>query len=619
MTVTTFLADRRVRWTAIGLGSLAALLVLGVAMFPFEMFRERLQTRLSERFGSAVTVGAIERQEPFSFHPTIVIRDVRVPQPGWAGQGDLARIATARLKIGALPLLIGRFNPRGLAISGMQLSLIRDANGRKNYDRDEQGKERPRGKPRLTGLTIADSRITYRDAKRDRSFDVGLASDPARGVRIAGTGMIRGGPVKIAATGPAIESFHGAWPFRAVIDGPKLQMSAAGTMDSPLDTGHMVLDATARADDLQTIDAVIEAGLFGTQPVKLRAHVRHDDHEWVISRLSGSIGRSQIAGNATVEKADGRSYIKGSLISSALDFNDFSSDEGRARGAAKARALGPRIVPDTKVDLTKLGHTDGQIDFRIDHLLFNSPMPFTTMRGTVSLDHQLLTIRPLQVGLTRGRISGSAVSNQRDGRRVPIVTLDLALSGSRIATFGGAGVIDAPLRGWLRLTGPGRTIRDAVGRSDGTIAFFAAQGTIPARAASLLGLDVGRGLLSDKAAVAGLRCMAIRLDAHGGIARVNPVLLDTTRSTANATGTVRLSDETVELQLNGAPKKGSLLRLDKPISVSGNFQSPTMMPPPNVASVGGVLRMLGNAIFGKQAPLATDVDCGALAARTLRR
>jgi uncharacterized protein involved in outer membrane biogenesis len=613
-----------VRWTAFGLGSLVFVLaivaVIGIAMFPFGMFRERVEGKLSERFGSKVTIAAIDRIEGFSFHPTIVLRDIRVPQPAWAGPGDLARIASVQVKLDALPILIGNFHPRGLAISGAELSLFRDAGGRKNYAREKKDEGRKNRAPPLTGLTVANSRITYRDLKRDRSFAVAFASDAAHGIRLSGPGQVQGVPVQIDASGPAVEGLGGKpWPFRASVVGRTLNLAATGTMEAPLDTGHMALDMVARGDNLKTIDQVIEAGLFDTQPVRLTGHVVHDENTWTVTRLAGTIGRSRIVGDVTVVKADGRSHIKGSLVSSALDFNDFSSDAGQARGAAKKRALGPRIIPDTKVDLTHLDHTDGVIDFRATRLLFDNHQPFETMQGKVTLDHQLLTVKPLTIGLTQGRVTGSAVSDQRGGVRVPMVTLDLALSGSRISTFGGAGVIDAPVRGWLKLAGRGRTIRDAVGRSSGTIALFAGAGTIPARAASLMGLDIGRGVLTDKGDVAGLRCMAIRLDASGGVARTNPILIDTTRSQARVTGLLRLNDETVAMELKGAPKQKSVLRLDRPVGVNGNFQSPTLSPPPDIASAGSIFRMIGNAIRGHQGALAQDVDCAALAARTLRR
>ncbi|MBM3928926.1 MAG: AsmA family protein, partial [Sphingomonadales bacterium] len=80
----------------------AGLLLL--AAFPVAPFRERAERTLSERFGRPVTIGALERTPAFSFTPTIRIRDVRIPQPDWAGDGDLARIATLDVQIRALGL-----------------------------------------------------------------------------------------------------------------------------------------------------------------------------------------------------------------------------------------------------------------------------------------------------------------------------------------------------------------------------------------------------------------------------------------------------------------------------------------------------------------------------------
>src|SRR3546814_5336542 len=68
-------------------------------------------------------------------------------------------------------------------------------------------------------------------------------------------------------------SLHYALP---IFDGTALAMTAKGTMARALDTGQMAFTMTARADDLKLVDAVIEAGLFGTQPVNLAAHVERD-------------------------------------------------------------------------------------------------------------------------------------------------------------------------------------------------------------------------------------------------------------------------------------------------------------------------------------------------------
>ena len=65
-------------------------------------------------------------------------------------------------------------------------------------------------------------------------------------------------------------------------------------MDRPLDVGHLTARISAHGDDLVLLDAVIEAGLPATQPVKLLANVRRDGRDWTIRALTGSIGRSDL-------------------------------------------------------------------------------------------------------------------------------------------------------------------------------------------------------------------------------------------------------------------------------------------------------------------------------------
>jgi len=201
--------------------------------------------------------------------------------------------------------------------------------------------------------------------------------------------------------------------------------------------------------------------------------------------------------------------------------------------------------------------------------------------------------------------------------RRPILSIALALRDARLLDFFPATQIDGSLRGRFVLSGPGETIRQAIGRSSGTIALVASDGVIPARTASLLGQDVARGLTTDADARATLRCMVARLSVERGTARPDPVVIDTSRAVTRATGAINLATERLALALSGAPKQRSVLRLSGDVRVGGSISQPDIQVPPAARTVGGVLRMLGDAIGGRQGPRATDSDCAALTRRAL--
>lgn len=601
-------------------GVLLIVAAISVAAFPWGWFRSTAERQLSDRFGRPVTIGAIERLDAFSFDPRIAIRDVRIPQPAWAGPGDLARVGTVTLRIAAFPLLFGRLHPSAIALDGMRLALVRDAQHRENWRGTSQsgGKSHPLA---LTGLVIADSRITYRDAVQNRSADVALAADPHAGLRVAGSGMVWGQPVRIAARGAPVERTVGRpWPFHLTITGGALGFDARGTADAPLDFGHLTFDVTTHATDLKLIDALIEVGLFGTQPVRLAAHVRHDSPDWTVTKLAGTIGRSDIAGHVTAIKRDGRTKVTGAVVSNALQFDDLASDTGAAQAIALEQAIGLRLVPDTRINIAKIDTTDLSIDVTARHLVGGRrPSSFTSLAGHLTLDHQLLTASPLVIGLTRGAMKGSVRVDQRGGRAVPLVTIDLRLTGGSVAALlgGGGGDIDAPLDAYAHLVGPGSTIREAVGRSDGRIGVFARDGALPAKIASLIGFDVGRELFTGSDERAGLRCVALGLAMRGGQGRVDPLVIDTTRSQSRGEGVVSFPGESVSIRLTGAPKDKSVLRLPGAAFLGGTIRDPHVTVPPQVKSVGNVFKALGRAITGREGPEATDADCTALRAKVL--
>ena len=617
----TIFADRRLHWAAGAILAIATVILLVLAMFPWGALSSTIEGRLRNRFGQATTIGSIERLDTFSFHPTIRIRNVRIPQAEWAGQGDLARVQQADVTFHALPLLIGRFRLDAIRVSGMHLALVRAADKRENWNDGKDGKSSGSG-GRITGLRIVDSTISYRDMKADRSFIAALSADTARGLRLSGTGIVRGSPVRIAFAGAAIEGLgNRPWPFTAKIDGPALGMEARGTMDAPLDTHGMTLDLTARSSDLKMLDGVIEAGLFGTQPVRLKAHVRRDSPDWIITGLSGTIGGSDLSGRLNVKKREGRTNLAGDVAFGTLNFDDLSTDSGLAKGRALERAIGPRLIPATRINIGKIDRTDGTITVSAKRIVDSSgPSTLTSLAGKVTMDRQLLLFSPLRIGLRAGAITGSIRVDQRGGRPEPLVTIDLALRNSNVAAIAGnISAVEGRVDGRARLTGTGDTIREAIGRSSGKIGLFARDGSLPVKIAAMIGFDAGRALTADERKRAALRCMAIGLDVRNGIGRADPLLIDTSESQSRGEGTVSFPAEALAIRLTGAPKRDTVLRLPGSVSVTGSIRAPEIVVPREVKSAGNILKAIGRAISGKQDAVAGDANCGALSARVLGR
>ncbi len=615
-----FFAKRWVKITGIVVAGVLVLGLIVLAAFPWGSLKGVIQRQLTARFGRPVTIGGIERVDTFGFNPTIRITDVRIPQAEWAGTGDFVRLREAEATFSGLALLKGAFGPRDVKARGLRLVLVRDRNGRTNWERP--GKPKGGGSSTdLDGLTISDSVIAYRDDKQDRFVTARFASDPVHGIRAAGNGTIRGAAVRIAVAGPSVERFRGKpWPFTATIDGDALSITAKGRMDHPLYTDAMELDVTARATDLKLIDAVIEAGLFRTQPVSFSAHVRHDQPKWTVTQLKGVVGRSDFTGHVSVDKQDGRSKVDGAIVSRQFDFGDLASDEGKAKGAALERAIGPRLVPNTRIDIGKIDTTDARMAFRIKRIVSAKGVsPILSAKGVLAIDHQLLTLSDLDARLPHGRVEGKLTVDQRGDRKVPMVDINLRLRGSSVQDLaGGGGDFSGNVSARARLRGPGTTIRAAVGNANGTIGFVARDGQLPQGIAAALGFDAARALLAKDGERAGLRCVVLKLDVTRGHGRIDPMIVDTTASLLRGQGSVVFPGETLNIRLTGTPKQHALLRVPGSAYMTGTIERPAVTIPPEVKSVGNIFKAIGRAITGKQGPTASDADCSGLAARVLR-
>ncbi len=598
---------------------LAGLIILA-GSFPVSWLKSGAERRLSDRVGSPVTIAAMERESAFSFSPIIQVRGLQIPQPDWAGPGNLASVEQVRLRINLFNMLLRKGAPHLVSAKGIRLNLVRDADRRVNWDRHRQDRKDDDGNTSgISATRIDDVIIDYRDAFQKRAFKISLAVDPRTGLTGAGTGTVDGAAVNVRLRGAPMIAGK-AWPFDAQLEGPALAMHALGTMAGPMRTDDMTFKVSARANDLKLIDRVIEAGLFGTQPLTLNAKVRHRDKTWSVADLRGTVGESHLIGKLTALKTDGRTKLDGDVRFLTLNFEDLADDAGNARGVALERAIGPRIVPNTRVNIRKIRKTDGRIAIRVDRVLSGRrPSSIKTMSATLNLDNRLLTVSALRIGLNQGVITGSAIVNQREDQPKPTVKLALDLRGSSISALAGGGSdsdVDGRVDARVRLTGVGDTIREAVGNANGTMGAVTRGGSMPTRLAGLIGFDVGKVLFANKDGREELRCGIIRLALKRGRGDVDLLLVDTSISQTRGTGHIGFPAEAFTISLTGAAKSKNALQLPGSVLLRGNIREPDIIVPEGTRSVGNIFKAVGRAIGGRN-KAATDANCAQLVAQTL--
>ena len=609
MDAVAFLKRHRRAWLVLAVLAFA-LLIAAILILSFGWFylRHPLERRLSRQFGRPVTIGALHRIDHSLFSPVLRVGNVHIAQPGWVGGGDMVIVRQAVIRLPLLPLLIGQARIRSIDVDGLSIALVRRDAVHANW------KGIPAGSAggTLQHFGIRNGVLTLDDRKRDHHFTATIAAGD-RGLRIIGAGSLAGHPSRLALAGAAIVG--GAWPFRFDYRSAIANGILIGRADHPLDIGHFSARATAWSDDLQHLDLLVEAGLPGTQPAQLTADLRHDRPDWTIRNLALHLGRSHFSGDLSIKKRADRTRVDGTILSSGLDFDDLSSKEGRARAAAKRRQFGPRIIPDTAIHLEHLQHTDAAVRLDIRHFISDAPSILHTLRGTVTLDHGVLTADPLTLVLAQGNAVGSVQVRHQSG--TPTFAVDMRVYSARLEDMVGdtaSGALDAH----IRLRGQGRTVRAAIGNASGAIGVVGRDGAVNRRAALFLGSDAGRALFENKSDKTILRCLIARFDARNGIAVAAPLLVDTDVSRAEGKGRIDLSTEQLDLTLQGRPKLDRAVKLSLPIAIAGTMSQPQIVPQSTPKTIDTVFKLIGNAIGGKHADPAPDADCAALGAQALR-
>src|SRR6187402_2064275 len=494
-------------------GVIAALLLAAILILSFgwSHLRQPLERQMSRQWGRPVTIGAIHRIDHSIFSPVLRIGNVRIPQPAWVGGGDMIVVREANVHLSLLPMLLGRARPSAIEVDGLSIALVRRDALHANWKNIPGGNGAGGGS--LQRLIVRHGVLTLDDRKRDHILTATIAADD-KGLRVAGRGMLAGNPSTIALSGPAPVG-RGPWPFRLDYRSAIANGILVGRADRPLDIGHFDARATAWGDDLAHLDLLVEAGLPGTQAVRLTADVHHDRPDWAIRNLRMRLGRSNLSGDVAIRKVDQRTKVDGTIASTGLDFDDLASNAGLARAAAKRRQLGPRLFPDTAIHLEHMRSTDGVIRFDIKRLLFKQPSTFRAIRGTLTLDHGVLTAQPLVATLATGQLTGLARVRHPSG--TPELTLDLRVTGARLEAMLGD-TASGTMAAHIDVVGRGRTVRAAIGHASGSIGVVGRDGAVNRRAALLLGSDAGRALFEDKSDKAALRCIVAHFVAHDGIA-----------------------------------------------------------------------------------------------------
>ena len=144
----------RKRTISIVLLTLAGALVLAAlsANFLLRHNKDFLLGRLEQAFSRRISADTIDvTNTPFGAR----LKNFAIADDSTSSGGDLLRAANTQVELRILPLFIGQFRIKKIALESPLITIVRDANGRYNYERQarDEKSERDRANRRKKGST----------------------------------------------------------------------------------------------------------------------------------------------------------------------------------------------------------------------------------------------------------------------------------------------------------------------------------------------------------------------------------------------------------------------------------------------------------------------------------
>lgn len=565
--------------------------------------------------------------------PHVFVHDVVLGNAGWAKAPHMARVEELAFAVSPLPLLGKSFDVPAVRLTGTDIALERDKDGRANWT-FPSGRG-PGWNLRFGDLVLEQGRVVIADAisEIDLAFDLvpleaplgyeqilrreeqversdsaerigeraarqfgeaAAASEATRGeerranraYEFAWTakGRFRGMAIEGRGRSGGILDFGDAddpFPLQARFTAGKTRIAFVGTLTNPTALDALDLRLWLSGTDMAELFPLIGVALPHSNPFATEGRLQVDFQDsggvYRYEKFTGRVGGSDLSGSLTYVGGSPRGRLSGALRSRLLQSVDLAEAFGIGPDASAAATSG-RFFPDSSFRTERWKAMDADVTFTGERLVHAKDWPLDRVDTHVHLDAGRLQLDPLRFGIAGGRIAGNV---RIDGSEKPpqgVFVLDaselemaqlLPALASADASFG-------EINGSLALAGKGDSLAAMLGTANGEVKLLVDHGEVSKALLERAGLNLGNLLLTrlfgDRSVT--LECAAAQWVAADGVLASQAFIVDTEEALIDVTGSIDLGRERFDLEIKPQSKGVRILSLRSPLTVRGSFLQP---------------------------------------------
>lgn len=514
---------------------------------------------------------------------------------------------------------------RSLVVDRLELALLRDAQGRANWQfRPKEPKQEEAELPSFGRLVVRRGELLVDDAVTQLALEAKVrtseGSASAGGLEATAVGSYRKSPLRahlrasgllpLAASGTdaapvplALELQLGETELR--LDGSARDVLALSALDARYDIAGPSLAALGDSLDVT---------LPTTAAYQMNGRVRKEGERWQLEAERLAVGSSRLRGDLVFDRSAPVPRLTGSLSGSRLALADlapaFGAPADKAMRAAaekkkekekppterrgKGAAPPPparRVLPQREFDIPSLAQMEADLElaFKQVDLGTEALQPFAPLNGRLILKDSRLTVQDLLARTAGGELRGVIALDARQAAR-PLWKAELRWSGVRLERFvkagrgrdtksgapAAAGYVGGVLGGRAKLAGQGRSTAAMLGSLDGSTEWWVRDGSMSHLLLEITGIDIAEslGLVISGDESLPVQCAVAQTAFDDGLMTIQVGVIDTLDTTVLVGGTVAFGKEQLDLRLTANPKDFSPLALRSPVTIGGSFAEP---------------------------------------------
>ena len=370
------------KWTGIAFVSFLLLLVLLIALIDWNWARGYAARKLSDMIGRTLTIEG-DLDVNWAWKPRILAERIRLENASWSQEPFMVELATLDFRIDLGALITGRVVLPEITLRQPRVLLETSSKGEPNWRfqadpvtetaSDAAVPEERTELPVIGQLQIEDGHVVYRDRSAQTHITATIQGEGGgESIEVQAQGTLQGQPLALNLNAGTLVELREAgepYPLKLEVKAGDTTAQVKGTLMQPLQLAGLDLAVTVQGVGSKTLAAFTGTSLSTLPPYRLQTRLSRQGDTWKLSEMQGTLGQSDVAGEATVAVRNARPFVQANVKSHTLNVEQLLTVLTPTH--AQASSQPSQTPPEEKAPLAiePLRALDADVTFQADKVI----------------------------------------------------------------------------------------------------------------------------------------------------------------------------------------------------------------------------------------------------------